>query len=216
MENLALAPYVSPLVHPVSNPPNPWHSAHVELLGPPPDAELRVYEERDSRRKYAVFAVGVTALLAVAFVASLHWYVLGSILLTLYFNWNPWHYGGQNYGLAVMFLRRRGVPIVGGTKRWLYASFLFSYGLTFCVIHESSLWATARSVPQDPPGLRFVPIGMPASDVLVPVLALGWAVATIGALGMLLPLDLDETGGFTHVLCRVCSAPPGRQISLNL
>ena len=31
---------------PVANPRNPWHSTHVELLGPPPDAELKVYEER--------------------------------------------------------------------------------------------------------------------------------------------------------------------------
>lgn len=30
---------------PVSNPPNPWHTSAVELLGPPPDVELRVYEE---------------------------------------------------------------------------------------------------------------------------------------------------------------------------
>jgi len=31
---------------PVANPPNPWHSAHVEWLGEPPAAELSVYEER--------------------------------------------------------------------------------------------------------------------------------------------------------------------------
>jgi DNA repair photolyase len=30
----------------VSNPPNPWASQHVELLGEPPPAELTVYEER--------------------------------------------------------------------------------------------------------------------------------------------------------------------------
>lgn len=29
---------------PVSNPPNPWHEAHVEWLGPQPDVELEVYE----------------------------------------------------------------------------------------------------------------------------------------------------------------------------
>lgn len=29
----------------VQNPPNPWHSAHVELLGPPPPAPLVVMEE---------------------------------------------------------------------------------------------------------------------------------------------------------------------------
>ena len=31
---------------PVSNPPNPWESTHVEWLGPPPEAKLEVYEER--------------------------------------------------------------------------------------------------------------------------------------------------------------------------
>lgn len=31
---------------PVSNPPNPWSSQHVEWLGPPPVAETVVYEER--------------------------------------------------------------------------------------------------------------------------------------------------------------------------
>lgn len=29
---------------PVSNPPNPWHEAHVEWLGPMPDVELEVFE----------------------------------------------------------------------------------------------------------------------------------------------------------------------------
>ena len=29
----------------VSNPPNPWHSTHVELLGPPPEAKLQIFED---------------------------------------------------------------------------------------------------------------------------------------------------------------------------
>ncbi|HEY6879513.1 MAG TPA: PA0069 family radical SAM protein [Polyangiales bacterium] len=29
---------------PISNPPNPWHEAHVEWLGPRPEVELEVYE----------------------------------------------------------------------------------------------------------------------------------------------------------------------------
>jgi DNA repair photolyase len=32
-------------VRPVSNPPNPWLSTHVDYLGEPPDAALEVYEE---------------------------------------------------------------------------------------------------------------------------------------------------------------------------
>jgi len=31
---------------PVRNPPNPWSTAHVELLGPPPAAAVQVHEER--------------------------------------------------------------------------------------------------------------------------------------------------------------------------
>jgi DNA repair photolyase len=37
---------MAPVPRPVSNPPNPWSSRHVELLGEPPAAELVVYEER--------------------------------------------------------------------------------------------------------------------------------------------------------------------------
>lgn len=33
------------MLKPVSNPPNPWESAHVEYLGEPPDARLEVFEE---------------------------------------------------------------------------------------------------------------------------------------------------------------------------
>jgi DNA repair photolyase len=32
-------------VRPVSNPPNPWESAHAEFLGEPPQAQLQVFEE---------------------------------------------------------------------------------------------------------------------------------------------------------------------------
>lgn len=87
---------------------------------------LRVYEQRESRRAYALFSVGATAVLAVSFVVSLHFLALGSLLMTIYFNWNPWHYGGQNYGLAVMFLRRRGIEITRLAKRLLHASFILS------------------------------------------------------------------------------------------
>lgn len=33
-------------MRPISNPPNPWHTRHVEYLDEPPPAELQVYEER--------------------------------------------------------------------------------------------------------------------------------------------------------------------------
>lgn len=34
------------MARPIDNPPNPWHSTHVEYLGDRPSAELKVYHER--------------------------------------------------------------------------------------------------------------------------------------------------------------------------
>lgn len=159
---------------------------------------VRVYEHRNDRRAYALFSVYTTIALVVAFAIGAYDVAVGSLLLTVYLTWSPWHYTGQNYGLAVMFLRRRGVPAVGAPKRWLYASFVLSFALTFCVIHESSVWASARSLPQAGPTLHFVPIGIPGSGVLVPVLALAWAAASLVALVLIgrraRPADLLPTG----------------------
>ncbi len=33
------------MLKPISNPPNPWESTHVEYLGEPPEAKLEVFEE---------------------------------------------------------------------------------------------------------------------------------------------------------------------------
>jgi hypothetical protein len=96
---------------------------------------LRVYERREDRRAYAFFSVWATAALAALFVASTRSVWLGSLVLTVYITWSPWHYTGQNYGLAVMFLRRRGVPLDGLTGRCVPAWFGLSYAVTFLAVH---------------------------------------------------------------------------------
>jgi len=98
---------------------------------------LRVYETREERRAYAFFAVWVTLAVWALFYAGLYAELLGSLILTTYLTWSPWHYTGQNYGIAVMFLRRRGVAFSPVAKRVLYASFLLSYALTFLALHGS-------------------------------------------------------------------------------
>ncbi len=99
---------------------------------------LRVYERREDRRAYALFSVWATLLLATLFVLSTRSIWIGSLVFTAYITWSPWHYTGQNYGLAVMFLRRRGVALDATTKRWFYASFLLSYVATFLAIHSQA------------------------------------------------------------------------------
>jgi hypothetical protein len=96
---------------------------------------LRVYEHREDRRKYAFFAVWVTIALCGFFVLGLHDVLVGSILITVYATWSPWHFSGQNYGLTLMFLRRRGVAVDQRAKRFLYASFVLSFVLAILVLH---------------------------------------------------------------------------------
>jgi len=99
---------------------------------------LRVYEQRSERRAYAVFAVWITAVVWAVFYLGLYAPLVGSLLLTVYLTWSPWHYSGQNYGIALMFLRRRGIDVTPTIKRLLHASFVLSFGLTILAIHGGS------------------------------------------------------------------------------
>ena len=63
------------------------------------------------------------------FTVGLFQPTVGSAIYSIYITWSPWHYAGQNYGLASMFLRRRGVEVTLWTRRALHASFVFSFAL---------------------------------------------------------------------------------------
>ncbi len=125
---------------------------------------LRVYEQRRDRRRYALFAVHATLVIFALFVGGLHSKFLGSLLLTVYVTWSPWHFAGQNYGLALMFLRRRGVPIDGRTKRLLYASFVLSFLITLLILHGSGGSFLLAPVPEDlAVHYDFLSVGIPES-----------------------------------------------------
>jgi len=144
---------------------------------------LRVYEHRRDRRAYAIFSVWATLLVLAWFAFGVFDHRVGSWLLTLFLTWSPWHYTGQNYGIAVMFLRRAGVPLDPATKRALYASFVLSFVLTAIVLNSG-----AGTVGYDVAGataegrhIRFLPLGIPTSvtDVVTPALAVAWVAATL-------------------------------------
>jgi len=124
---------------------------------------LRVYEERSERRKYAFFAVWITAALAVLFGAALYERWLGSLLLTLYVSWSPWHFSGQNYGIAVMYLRRSGSELSAPAKRSLYAAFVLCAVLAIVVIHISdSNLVFARGAYDQSGTFGLLQLGIPA------------------------------------------------------
>ncbi len=149
---------------------------------------MRVYERREDRRAYAVFAVWISIALALVFAWGLRSAVVGSLLLTIYLTWSPWHYSGQNYGIALVFLRRRGVEVTPATKRLLYASFLLSFALTFLVLHGGA--PVASYAPQGLGGLvyRLLPLGIPAAviDVAMPGVGLLYAAVLVATAVQLL------------------------------
>ena len=134
----------------------------VLLAGPHYGATLlRVYGSRSDFRKYRFFTVGWSALVWIAFVVGLHDLWVGSFLITLYFTWSPWHYTGQNYGVAVMFLRRRGVPLPPLVKRALYASFALSFLLAFASMHRAVQLSSYGVGDFMGSRYSFLPLGLP-------------------------------------------------------
>ena len=148
---------------------------------------LRVYEERSERQRYAFFALYLTLALVIVFVAGVYWPIVGSLLLTLYVSWSPWHVGAQNYGVSLMFLGRQGVDVSDRAKRLLQTSFFLSFVLALLSIHV----ADSSHVPA--PGIgagaiySILPIGLPRDAVLLaaPALLLAYVGTVLGALGLL-------------------------------
>ncbi len=155
---------------------------------------LRVYEHRQSRRRYAVFAVWISLLLVALFGVSLYQYPLGILLVSVYIVWNPWHYAGQNYGLAVMFLRRRGVEVTPAAKNLFYASFVLSALLAMVAMNATrpqSVYgpgAAPGGAKLIRPVYHFDPLGIPDAivTILLVVGLLGYGVCLVVSVGMLL------------------------------
>ena len=134
---------------------------------------LRVYQRAEDRRRYALFGGWATLLVWALFVVGLHEFVVGSLLLTVYLTWSPWHYSAQNYGIAVMFLRRRGVPLGGWAQRAFKASFTLSFVLTFLAFHGEGRAAVYAPGEYDMSVYDLMPIGIPIGwiGVLMPLCA---------------------------------------------
>ena len=149
---------------------------------------LRVYEQRKDRRAYTVFAVHISALLAVIFAVGVHNGLVGSLILTIYFTWSPWHYTGQNYGIAVMFLRRRGVDLPPPVKRVVYASFILSYVLAFLALHSGAKATDYAPVAYGDATYRFLSLGIPDAwaSAAFAVVAVAYVAAVGGSAVLLL------------------------------
>ena len=150
---------------------------------------LRVYQRREDRRRYAFFSVWMTLALCGLFVVGLHDVLVGSLLVTAYATWSPWHFSGQNYGLALMFLRRRGVVVEPLAKRLLYASFVLSFALTLLILHSETSVVAVASVPVSEGFVfQFLSLGIPVGvlELALPLTVLAYALSLVGAGALLL------------------------------
>jgi tetratricopeptide (TPR) repeat protein len=154
----------------------------------------RAYHTREEFRKYRIFTVYVTALLGLVLVAAHAWPWLVPVVFTIYVTWSPWHYTGQNFGLAMMFARRNGVQPTRGERRALYAAFLASYALLFVSFHTG---------PSSDPLILSLGITEPVAAALQALLfaivllaggaALGTLILRAGPAAMLAPFTLAMT-----------------------
>src|ERR1700738_4369397 len=112
----------------------------------------RAYHTTEDFRKYRIFTVHITLLVALTVVLSHFWLRALPWIFTVYLPASPWHYSGQNYGLFTMFARRAGARPTSSERRALYSAFLISYAI---LLRNSP---TAPSV--DP---LFVSLNLPAA-----------------------------------------------------
>ena len=104
-----------------------------------------------------------------------------------------------------MFLRRRGVPLAARTKRWLHASFICSFLITFLVLHGSS---TAPGYIPNPVGtagglIVLVPLGIPyaVTQILLGFVTLAYFICLGAAFRQLSRSVGWRELGPTAVLC---------------
>ncbi len=131
----------------------------------------RAYGTAADFKKYRFFTVYVTVLLALTVVLVHLGPGLMPWVVTLYLTWSPWHYTGQNFGIAQMLVRRAGAPPDAGTRRLLWFSYVACYAVWFLTLHS----ARAATDPY------FLSLGLPAG--LATLLQLFFTVAFLGCAG---------------------------------
>jgi tetratricopeptide (TPR) repeat protein len=122
----------------------------------------RAFRTKEEFAKYKIFTVHITLLFAVFLVIGHLSYQFLAFVFTLYLTWSPFHYTGQNFGIALMFARRGGVQTTVATRRAFHLAFFASYLMFFLTFHS-----------------------FPATDDFVLSLGIPVEVARIAWLGML-------------------------------
>lgn len=128
----------------------------------------RAYHTAGDFAKYRFFTVYVTALLALVVVLVHFAPGLVPWVVTLYLTWSPWHYTGQNFGIAQLLLRRAGAPADPAARALLHGGYVAAF----------IVWAATLHADRPSGDPSFLSLGLP--DRLATALQLGGALAFVG------------------------------------
>jgi len=140
----------------------------------------RAYRSYDELTRYRFYTIHVALLLALAGVIAHVWYPALPWIFTLYICWSPWHYTGQNFGLAMMFTRRAALDPTENERRALHLAFIASYVMLLLSFHTGA--------SGDP---MILSLGIPAvvtlpARVTLAIFFLGasaWAISSLASRG---------------------------------
>jgi tetratricopeptide (TPR) repeat protein len=138
----------------------------------------RAYRSYDELARYRFYTIHLALLLASAGLIAHLWYPLLPWIFTLYICWSPWHYTGQNFGLAMMFARRAELSPTENERQALHLSFIASYLVLILSFHTGA--------SSDP---LIISLGIPSVVTLPARLSLaafflaasGWAVCSLAS-----------------------------------
>jgi len=146
----------------------------------------RAYRSYDELTRYRFYTIHVALLLACAGIVAHLWHPALPWIFTLYICWSPWHYTGQNFGLAMMFARRAELSPSENERQALHLSFIASYLMLLLSFHTGA--------SADP---MIVSLGIPAMVTLPARITL--AVFFVGASGWAI-YSLAQRGGWKATL----------------
>jgi hypothetical protein len=149
---------------------------------------LRVFDERPGHARYLRFTIALTLFCGVLFGLGLRDVAFGSLILTVFLTWSPWHYSGQNYGIGLVFLRRRGVAVSPLAQRLLQGSFVTSFLLTALALHGADPSGSYAPVSYKGTAYQLIPLGLARSWVepLFLVTTVAFAACSLAAAALLL------------------------------
>jgi tetratricopeptide (TPR) repeat protein len=161
----------------------------------------RAYRTREEFQKYRIFTLHITVLIALTAILAHADFRLVPWVFTLYINWSPWHYSGQNYGLLMMFARRGGTSVTSLERRLLHWAFISSFVMLLVSFHtgvSNDPFVLSLNLPE-----KFSIPARVAGGVLY-VFFSGWVISAWvkrgGWKGMAAPLTLLATQGLWFVL----------------